>query len=384
MTLRLPVYLDNQATTPLDPRVLDAMLPFLREKFGNPHSVDHRYGWEAADAVEEARKAVAALVHGDPKALFFTSGATEANNLAIKGVMEAMAGTRPHLVVAASEHKCVLESARAMERRGCRLTLLPVDERGLIDLAALDRAVGEDTALVSVMAVNNEIGVIQPLAEIGALCRARGAYFHCDAAQGFGKIPLDVEAMRIDLMSISGHKIYGPKGVGALWIRRVRPRVRIVPQMSGGGQETGMRSGTLAPALCVGLGAAARIAGEEMAQEATRVRGLHDRFRSKIMEALPDTRLNGDAERRWPGNLNLAFPGVDGEMLMAGMRDLAVSSGAACASAETGPSHVLDAIGLPRELARASIRFGLGRFTTDEEVDFAAARAIAAVRELHA
>lgn len=384
MNLRLPVYLDNQATTPLDPRVLDAMMPFLGEKFGNPHSVDHRYGWEAADAVEEARRQVAELVGADPKAVVFTSGATEANNLAIKGTMEAMAGSKPHLVVAASEHKCVLESARAMERRGCRLTLLPVDGRGLIDLAALDRAVGKDTALVSVMAVNNEIGVIQPLAEIGALCHGRGVYFHCDAAQGFGKMPLDVEAMRIDLMSISGHKIYGPKGVGALWVRRVRPRVRIVPQMSGGGQETGLRSGTLAPALCVGFGTAARIAGEEMAQEATRMSRLFGRFLATVTEALPDTRLNGDPTRRWPGNLNLAFPGVDGEMLMAGMRDLAVSSGAACASAETGPSHVLDAIDLPRELAQASIRFGFGRFTTDEEVEFAAGRVVAAVQELHA
>lgn len=384
MAMRLPVYLDNQATTPLDPRVLDAMMAFFGDKFGNPHSVDHRYGWEAADAVEQARVQVAGLVNADPKAVFFTSGATEANNLAIKGVMEAMAGTKPHLVVAASEHKCVLESTRAMERRGCEASFLPVGPDGLIDPERLASLLRETTALVSVMAVNNEIGVIQPLVEIGALCRERGVVFHCDAAQGFGKIPLDVAAMKIDLMSLSAHKIYGPKGVGALYVRRARPRVRIVPQMSGGGQETGMRSGTLAPALCVGFGMAARLAGEEMTRDAVRMKKLFDRFRAAVFAALPDTRLNGDAERRWPGNLNLAFPGVDGEMLMAGMRDLAVSSGAACASAETGPSHVLDAIGLPRELAQASIRFGFGRFTSEEEVDFAAARVIAAVRELRA
>lgn len=384
MTMRLPVYLDNQATTPLDPRVLDAMMAFFGDKFGNPHSVDHRYGWEAADAVEQARVQLAGLVNADPKAVFFTSGATEANNLAIKGVMEAMAGTKPHLVVAASEHKCVLESTRTMERRGCAASFLPVGSDGLIDPERLASLLRETTALVSVMAVNNEIGVIQPLAEIGALCRERGVFFHCDAAQGFGKIPLDVAAMKIDLMSLSGHKIYGPKGVGALYVRRARPRVRILPQMSGGGQETGMRSGTLAPALCVGFGLAARLAGEEMTREAVRMKKLFERFLAAVFAALPDTRLNGDAERRWPGNLNLAFPGVDGEMLMAGMRDLAVSSGAACASAETGPSHVLDAIGLPRDLAQASIRFGFGRFTSEEEVDFAATRVIAAVRELRA
>ncbi len=382
MTVRFPIYLDYQATTPLDPRVFDAMIPYYRERFGNPHSVTHRFGWETEAAVDEARAAIAALIGAEAKALHFTSGATEANNLAIKGVMEAMSAAKPHLVVAASEHKCVLESARAMARRGCRLTVLPVQPSGLVDLDRLAEALTPETALVSVMAVNNEIGVIQPLARIGALCRERGVWFHCDAAQAFGKIPLDVEAMKIDLMSLSAHKIYGPKGVGALYVRRARPRVRIVPQLSGGGQEAGIRSGTLAPALCVGFGEAARIAAEEMASETERVATLMRGFRERLLAAHPGIRVNGDLVHRYPGNLNLSFPGIDGERLLAEVPELALSSGAACASATSGPSYVLEAIGLPPVLARSSLRIGIGRFTTPEEMETAAERLIAAVARL--
>jgi len=382
MTLKSPIYMDYQATTPLDPRVYEAMHPYFLERFGNPHSVSHRFGWEAEAGVETARKQLSGLVNADPKGLVFTSGATESNNLAIKGAMDALMARKPHLVTVATEHKCVLESVRAMERRGARVTLLGVDEDGLLDPADLRRAVGPETGLVSVMAVNNEIGVIQPLAEIGEICREAGAYFHCDAAQAVGKMPIDVEAMRIDLLSISAHKMYGPKGVGALWVRRARPRVRLVAQMSGGGQEAGLRSGTLSPPLCVGLGEAARIAGIEMEEEAERIEALMARFKGKVLAAHPGILVNGHETQRWPGNLNLSFPGLDGERLLAELRDLAVSSGAACASATTGPSYVLEALGQPRELAQSAIRFGIGRFTSEDEIDIAAERLIAAITAL--
>lgn len=382
MSVTPPVYMDYQATTPLDARVFKAMQPYFLERFGNPHSVSHRFGWEAEAGVEAARKELAGLVNADPKGLVFTSGATESNNLAIKGAMEALMEHRPHVVSVATEHKCVLESVRAMERRGARVTLLGVNGEGLLDPEDLRRAVGRETALVSVMAVNNEIGVIQPLAEIGEICRQAGAYFHCDAAQAIGKIPIDVEAMKIDLLSISAHKMYGPKGVGALWGRRSRPRVRLRPQMSGGGQEAGLRSGTLSPPLCVGLGEAARIARLEMSEEADRIAALMARFKDQVLAAHPGILVNGHATQRWPGNLNLSFPGLDGERLLSELRDLAVSSGAACASATSGPSYVLEALGQPRELAQSAIRFGIGRFTTEEEIDFAAERLIAAVTAL--
>lgn len=382
MTVKTPIYLDNQATTPVDPRVFAAMEPWYRAHFGNPHSTSHRFGWEAEEAVTVARGRIAGLINADPKAVFFTSGATESNNLAIKGVMEAMRSVRPHLITVATEHKCVLESAQAAARTGADLTVLKVKPDGLVDLHALEAAISERTALVSVMAVNNEIGVLQPLAEIGALCRSRGVYFHCDAAQGFGKIALDVETMRIDLMSLSGHKIYGPKGVGAIYIRRSRPRVRFVPQMSGGGQETGVRSGTLSPALCVGFGEAAEIASEEMEGEGGRMRTLYDRFLQRIEQGIDGAILNGDRRRRWPGNINLSFPGCDGELLIAEMPDLAVSSGAACASATSGPSYVLEALGREPALASASLRIGFGRFTREEEVDYAAGRLVEAVEKV--
>lgn len=382
MAVKAPIYLDNQSTTPLDPRVFEAMRPYFLERFGNPHSVTHRFGWEADAAVEKARKQVAGLIGADPKAVSFTSGATESNNLAIKGVLEALKARKPHMVTVATEHKCVLEAARAMEKRGCSVTVLPVDRQGLVDLDRLAGAITARTALVSVMAVNNEIGVIQPIGEIGALCREKGAYFHCDAAQAFGKLPLDVNAMAIDLLSVSGHKIYGPKGIGAIYIRRSRPRVRLVPQMSGGGQEHGVRSGTLSPPLCAGLGAAARIAGDEMDAERARAQELMARIKKAVLSAHPDVLINGCEARRWPGNLNLSFPGLDGDLLISELRDLAVSSGAACASAVSGPSYVLEALGRTPELAKSSIRIGVGRFTTEEEADYAGRRIAEAVETL--
>jgi cysteine desulfurase len=376
-----PIYLDNQATTPCDPRVVEAMLPYFTEAFGNPHSVHHAYGREAEAAVEAARARVAALIGAEAREIVFTSGATESNNLAIKGAARFHRERRPHVVTCVTEHKCVLESVRRLEREGMRVTRLAVDGEGLIDLDALDRAVTGETALVSIMAVNNEIGVIQPLAEIGALCRARGALFHTDAAQAAGKIPLDVEAMNIDLLSISAHKVYGPMGVGALYVRR-RPRARIEPLFDGGGQERGVRSGTVPAPLCVGLGATCDIAAREMAEEAGRLGALAGRLREAVTARLTGVRLNGHATRRIPGNLNFCFAGVDGEALIEAMPGIAVSSGSACTSASVEPSYVLRALGLSDEAARASIRIGLGRFTTADEVDAAVEEIVAAVTRL--
>lgn len=381
MSVKTPVYLDYQATTPLDPRVLDAMLPFFTEKFGNPHSVAHRYGWEADAAIEVAREDIADVIGARADEIVFTSGATESNNLIIKGVMAANLETKPHLVTVATEHKCVLECAAQIGAWGGRVTYLPVESSGLIDLQSLEDAVTPETALVSVMAVNNEIGVVQPLAEIGEVVRAKGALFHTDAAQAFGKIPLDVDAMRIDFMSLSGHKIYGPKGIGAAYIRKPL-QSELAPQMSGGGQQGGLRSGTLAPALCVGFGAAAKIAKAEMAEEGERIATLSRRFLETVRAALPDTVAHGTLERRYAGNLNLGFPGLDGDLLLANLRDLAVSSGAACASAETGPSYVLQALAVDGAMAKASLRIGFGRFTTEEDVAFAAERLIRVVSEM--
>jgi cysteine desulfurase len=377
-----PVYLDYQATTPLDRRVLDAMLPFFTEKFGNPHSVTHAYGREAEAAVEEARAEVAALIAAEPREIVFTSGATEANNLALKGAAHFHRDFgKDHVVTVVTEHKCVLESAAALGREGFRITVLPVDGQGLVDLAALAAAIDERTAIVSVMAANNEIGVLQPLAEIGALCRARGVLFHSDAAQAVGKVPVDVEAMGLDLLSISGHKVYGPKGIGALYVRR-RPRARLSPLFDGGGQERGLRSGTLPTPLCVGLGAAARIAGAEMAAEAERVLGLRRRFLAGIRARVPEVKLNGDAEKRLPGNLNLSFPGAPALEVMAACPSLALSTGSACTAAAVEPSYVLRALAVPDDLAAASLRIGLGRYTTDSEVDFAVDVLAAAVRRV--
>ncbi|MCW5749675.1 MAG: IscS subfamily cysteine desulfurase [Alphaproteobacteria bacterium] len=368
--IKTPIYLDYQATTPMDPRVLDAMMPFFTTMFGNPHSRSHSFGWDAEEAVEQARGQVAHLIGADEKEVIFTSGATESNNLALKGVARFYKDRRNHIVTVVTEHKCVLDTCRHLQQEGFDVTYLKVDSDGLIDLEELRAAVTERTVVVSVMAVNNEIGVIQPLEEIGRICREKGAFFHTDAAQAVGKIPLDVNRMNIDLMSISGHKIYGPKGVGALYIRR-RPRVRLEPLFSGGGQERGFRSGTLAPALCVGLGTACAIAEREMGQDNERVRALSERFLKGVREKVPEVYLNGHAERRYPGNLNLSFAYVEGESMLMGIKELAVSSGSACTSASLEPSYVLRAIGVDEEMAHTSIRFGFGRFTTEAEIDFA-------------
>ena len=379
-----PIYLDYQATTPVDPRVLAEMLPWFTEKFGNPSSLSHAYGREAEAAVERARGEVAAAIGAEPREIVFTSGATEANNLAIKGAARLHRPLgKDHIVTLATEHKCVLESAQAMAREGCRVSVLPVDGKGLADLDALKAAIDERTAIVSVMAANNEIGVLQPLAEIGALCRERGVLFHSDAAQAVGKVPVDVDAMSIDLMSISGHKLYGPKGIGALYVRR-RPRARIEPLFDGGGQERTLRSGTLPTPLCVGFGAAARLARAEMAEEGQRLLALRQRLLAGLRARLPEIRLNGDPERRLPGNLNLSFPGVPALDLMAACPGLALSTGSACTAASVEPSYVLRALGLPEALAAASLRFGLGRYTTDSEIEFTIDALASAVRRLAA
>lgn len=378
-----PLYLDYQATTPADPRVVEAMLPFFTEFYGNPHSVSHVYGWQAEEAVDQAREQVAAIIGADPKEIIFTSGATEANNLAIKGVAHFYKERKNHIVTAATEHKCVLESCRDLEREGFDVTYLPVQENGLIRLEDLEAAITDKTALVSIMTVNNEIGVIQPVEDIGAICRKYKVLFHTDAAQAVDKVPLDVDAMNIDLMSISGHKIYGPKGIGALYVRR-KPRVRLVPLMSGGGQERGLRSGTVPTPLCVGLGKACEIAREEMAAESARVLKLRERLYKGIAGKLPDVHVNGDLEHRIPGNLNLSFAGVDGESLVAALKNVAVSSGSACSSASLEPSYVLRALGVPEDLARASVRIGLGRGTTEADVDYAVSEIVAQVERLRA
>jgi cysteine desulfurase len=382
-----PIYLDNQSTTRVDPRVLEAMLPYFTEHFGNPHSTSHAYGRVAAEAIERARGEVAALIHADPREIVFTSGATEANNLAIKGAAHFARAhphsgqIRDHIVALQTEHKCVLESCAELEREGFDVTYLPVEPDGLVSLAALEEALSERTLLVSAMAAHNEIGVIQPLAEIGALCRSRGVLFHTDAAQAFGKIPLDVEAMKIDLLSISGHKVYGPKGVGALYIRR-RPRVRLLPLIDGGGQERGLRSGTLPTPLCVGLGRAAAIAGAEMAEEAERLRRLRDGLLRILVRCVPGLHVNGDLERRLPGSLNVSFPKIPALTLIEVVPSIAISTGSACTSASVEPSYVLRALGLPDALANASIRIGLGRFTTETEANFAADALAAAASRL--
>jgi cysteine desulfurase len=381
-----PIYLDNQSTTRLDPRVLEAMLPYFTEEFGNPHSTSHTYGRNAAAAIETARAEVATLIQADPREIVFTSGATESNNLALKGAAHFARAhptgvARDHIVTLVTEHKCVLESCNQLQSEGFAVTFLPVEPNGLISPAALAAAMTERTLLVSVMAAHNEIGVIQPLSEIGALCRSRGVLFHTDAAQAFGKIPLDVRALQIDLMSISGHKIYGPKGVGALYIRR-RPRVRLVPLIDGGGQERGLRSGTLPTPLCVGLGRAAALAGAEMTEEAERLRQLRERLRRSLARRVPGFAVNGDLEQRLPGNLNFSFPGIEALSLIEACPSLAVSTGSACTSASVEPSYVLRALGLSEAEANSGIRVGLGRFTTAAEVDFAADALVDATRRL--
>lgn len=381
MTIQKQIYLDYQATTPCDPRVVEKMLPFFTEVFGNPHSRNHPHGWLAEDAVEKSRAQVASLIGADPREIIFTSGATESNNLALKGVSGFYRDKKDHIITCVTEHKCVLDSCRHLEQEGFAVTYLPVQTSGLIDLDQLRQAIRPETVLVSIMAVNNEIGVIQPLAEIGKICREAGVFFHTDAAQAAGKIPLDVEAMNIDLMSISGHKVYGPKGVGALYVRR-KPRVRLHAIINGGGQERGMRSGTLPTPLCVGLGEACAIAMREMKIEAAQIKILSDRLYQGLTSQLDDVYLNGQGAPRIPGNLNLSFAYVEGEGLMMGIKELSVSSGSACTSSSLEPSYVLRALGVEEELAHTSIRFGLGRFTTEADVDRAIELVVTAVTRL--
>jgi cysteine desulfurase len=378
-----PIYLDYQATTPMDPRVLEAMLPYFTYKFGNPHSRSHSYGWEAEEGVERARGQVAKLIGADEKEVIFTSGATESNNLAIRGVAEFYKDRKNHIVTTVTEHKCVLDTCRHLEQAGFEVTYLPVQKNGLIDLEVLKNAITDKTVVVSVMAVNNEIGVIQPLEEIGKICRERKVFFHTDAAQAAGKIHLDVEKMNIDLMSISGHKIYGPKGIGALYVRR-KPRVRLVPLIVGGGQERGFRSGTLPTPLCVGLGEAAEICLKEMDGEAKRLKKLQERMLKGLNDKLAEIVINGDLEHRIPGNLNISFAYVEGESLMMGIKGLSVSSGSACTSASLEPSYVLRALGVEEEMAHTSLRIGLGRFTTEQEVDTAVDELVRHVNKLRA
>ncbi|OAY74967.1 cysteine desulfurase, mitochondrial-like [Ananas comosus] len=376
-----PLYLDMQATTPVDPRVLDAMLPFYLSRFGNPHSRTHLYGWESDAAVEAARAQVAALVGANPKEVFFTSGATESNNISVKGLMRFYRDKKRHVVTTQTEHKCVLDSCRCLQQEGFEVTYLPVRPDGLVDLDALAAAIRPDTGLVSVMAVNNEIGVVQPLEDIGRICRDKGVPFHTDAAQALGKIPIDVDRMGIALMSLSGHKIYGPKGVGALYLRR-RPRVRVEPQMSGGGQERGIRSGTVPTPLVVGMGAACEIAAGEMDYDNRRIAALQERLLEGVRSGVDDVVVNGSTEHRYPGNLNLSFAYVEGESLLMGLKEVAVSSGSACTSASLEPSYVLRALGVDEDMAHTSIRFGIGRFTTEAEIDRAVELTVQQVQKL--
>ena len=364
------LYFDYSATTPVDPRVADKMIPYLTEHFGNPASRSHPFGWEAEKAVEEARGQIAELVGADPKEIVFTSGATESNNLAIKGAGHFYSGTKgKHIITVRTEHKAVLDTVREMERQGFEATYLNVKENGLLDLDAFRAAIRPDTVLASVMAVNNEIGVIQDIESIGKICREKGVIFHVDAAQATGKMPIDLKTLPVDLMSFSAHKTYGPKGIGALYVRR-KPRIRLEAQMHGGGHERGMRSGTLAPHQIVGMGEAFRIAKEEMATENERIRMLRDRLYTGLKD-IEEVHLNGDMDQRVPHNLNVSFNFVEGESLIMAIKDLAVSSGSACTSASLEPSYVLRALGRSDELAHSSIRFSIGRFTTEEEVDYA-------------
>ncbi len=376
------VYLDNHATTPVDPRVLEAMLPYFTDKFGNAASRGHRFGWEAEKAVELARRRVAELADAAPREVVFTSGATESVNLAIKGAMEAGRGKGAHLVTMATEHKAVLDTVRHLERQGCQATILPPRPDGLLDLDRFAAALRPDTVLASVMYANNETGTVQPVATIGAICRERGVLFHCDAAQAFGKIPVSVEKDSIDLMSVSAHKIYGPKGIGALYVRRRPPRATLAAQMDGGGHEAGMRSGTLNVPAIVGFGLAAMLCGREMAEEARRAGALRDRLQGRLTGGLNGVFVNGTLESRLPGNLNMRFDGVDAESLLLALPEIALSTGSACSSLTVEPSHVLMALGLDARRARSSVRFGIGRFNTAGEIDLAAGQVIEAVERI--
>ncbi|UYZ59622.1 IscS subfamily cysteine desulfurase [Hymenobacter latericus] len=379
--LKLPIYLDNNATTPLDPRVLEAMLPYFTEHFGNAASRNHAFGWQAEEAVDYAREQIAQLINCDPKEIIFTSGATESDNLAIKGVYEMYAQKGNHIITATTEHKAVLDTCKHLEKLGARVTYLPVNAEGLIDLGELEAAMTPQTILVSIMYANNEIGVIQPIREISAIAKKYGALFFTDGTQAVGKIPVDVIADGIDLMSFSGHKMYGPKGIGALYVRRKNPRVKVTAQMDGGGHERGMRSGTLNVPGIVGLGKACEVARLEMDADTQRISAMRDRLERELL-TLEESYVNGSREHRLPHTANISFKYVEGEGLMMGVKDLAVSSGSACTSASLEPSYVLKALGLSDDLAHSSLRFGLSRFTTDEQIDYAIGHVKEAVTKL--
>ncbi|MBS10038.1 MAG: IscS subfamily cysteine desulfurase [Gemmatimonadetes bacterium] len=381
MPVDLPIYMDNLATTRVDPLVLNDMLPYFADRFGNAASRTHEFGWTAESAVEDAREQTASILNATPKEIVFTSGATESSNLAIKGVAQANQSRGSHIITQVTEHHATLDSCVALERHGFEVTVLLVDEHGLIDLDQLADTIRDDTILVTLMVANNEVGTIQPLNEIGRICADRGILFHTDAAQAIGKVPIDVDAMQIDLLSLSGHKFYGPKGVGALYVRN-RPRPQVIAQMDGGGHERGLRSGTMNVPGIVGLGSACRYAQSELDSEADRVRDLRDSLEAALTTQLDGTHLNGHPDRRLDGNLNLSFEGVDGESLLMGLKDIALSSGSACTSASLEPSYVLRAMGVPKELAQSSTRFGLGRFNTAEEVEYVTGRVVEEVNRL--
>jgi len=381
--MKLPIFLDNHSTTPMDPRVSDAMLPYFVEKFGNAASRNHAFGWDAEEAVEQARKHIATLINADAKEIVFTSGATESDNLAIKGVLEMYKEKGTHIITSATEHRAVLDTAKSLEAKGlATVTYAPVDKYGMVNPEDVRNAITDKTILISVMFANNEIGTINPIQEIGKIAKSKGVLFHCDATQGVGKIPVDVQAMGIDLMSFSAHKIYGPKGIGALYVRKKSPRVRLVAQIDGGGHERGMRSGTLPVPLIVGFGKACELCREEMGPESTRITALRNQLQTAIMSELEESYLNGHPTDRLPGNLNISFAYVEGESLLMGMKDIALSSGSACTSATLEPSYVLRALGVGVELAHSSIRFGLGRFTTSEEIDYTSKKVIEIVKKL--
>ena len=380
--MKLPIYMDYHATTPMDPRVFEAMKPYFLQTFGNAASRNHSFGWEAEEAVEKSRKQIASLIGATAKEIVFTSGATESNNLALKGVAEMYAEKGNHIITAATEHKAILDTCKRLEKHGVRVTYLPVQTNGLVDLDQLQAAITDKTILISIMYANNEIGVIQPIAELGKIAKARGVLLHTDATQAVGKVPVNVIKDNIDLMSLSGHKMYGPKGVGALYVRRKSPRVQITSQMDGGGHERGMRSGTLNVPGIVGLGEACALCQAEMPEESKRMAFLRDKLRDKLQSELDETYINGTFEHRLPNNLNISFAYVEGESLLMGINDIAVSSGSACTSATLEPSYVLKALGAGDDLAHSSIRFGLGRFNTEEEVDYVAAKVIDVVKKL--
>ncbi len=380
--MKLPIYLDNHSTTPCDPRVLEMMLPYFTEKFGNAASRNHSFGWEAEEAVEVARKQIAHLIHADAKELIFTSGATESDNLALQGVVEMYREKGNHIITGSTEHRAVIDTAKYLEKKGIKVTFLPVDKAGMVSPDDVRNAITDQTILISIMMANNEIGTINPVAAIGKVAKEKGVLFHCDATQGVGKIPVNVQEMGIDLMSFTAHKIYGPKGVGALYVRRKAPRVRLEAMMYGGGHERGMRSGTLPVPLIVGFGKACELCEQEMSTESVRMAKMRDCLQEGIMKSMDEVYLNGHPTERLPNNLNISFAYVEGEALLMGVKEIALSSGSACTSATLEPSYVLRALGVGSDLAHSSIRFGLGRFNTDEEVEYTIDRMIKAVNHL--